>query len=73
MAKNYTEQAIKTAFGKNQFPSWADLESFLEERCIPRQRGGLREYLETLGGWVSTIPSPSFGKPRDAWRKTING
>ncbi|MBQ3803858.1 MAG: hypothetical protein II845_09205 [Oscillospiraceae bacterium] len=49
MAKNYTEQAIKTAFGKNQFPSWADLESFLEERCIPRQRRGLREYLETLG------------------------
>ena len=25
------------------------MESFLEERCIPRQRAGLREYLETLG------------------------
>ena len=48
-AENYTEQTVKTAFGKNPVPSWADLESFLEERCIPRQRAGLREYLETLG------------------------
>ena len=48
MAENYTEQSVKTAFGKNRFPSWADLESFLEERCIPRQRAGMREYLETL-------------------------
>lgn len=49
LAENYTAQAVKTAFGKNVLPSWADLESFLEERCIPRQRAGLREYLETLG------------------------
>ena len=49
LAENYTEQTVKTAFGKNRFPSWADLESFLEERCIPRQRAGLREYLEALG------------------------
>ena len=48
-AENYTEQAVKTAFGKNPVPSWADLELFLEERCIPRQRAGLREYLEALG------------------------
>ena len=49
LAENYTEQTVKTAFGKNRLPSWADLESFLEERCIPRQRAGLREYLEALG------------------------
>lgn len=49
LAENYTEQTVKTAFGKNRFPSWADLESFLEERCIPRQRAGLQEYLEALG------------------------
>ena len=41
-AENYTEQAVKTAFGKNSNPSWEDLELFLEERCIPRQRAGLR-------------------------------
>ncbi len=40
---------IKTAFGNNSFPSWEDFRHFLAERCIPRQRAGLREYLETLG------------------------
>lgn len=48
-AENYTDNLVKTAFGKNPFPSWADLESFIEERCIPHQRAGLREYLEALG------------------------
>ena len=48
-AENYTDNLVKTAFGKNSLPTWADLEAFLEERCIPRQRAGLREYLETLG------------------------
>lgn len=47
--ENYTQQIVKTAFGKNPVPSWADLELFMEERCIPRQRAGLREYLEALG------------------------
>ena len=47
--ENYTDNLVKTAFGKNSLPTWADLEAFLEERCIPRQRAGLREYLETLG------------------------
>lgn len=48
-AENYTDNFVKTAFGKNPFPSWIDLEAFIEERCIPRQRAGLREYLDTLG------------------------
>ena len=48
-AENYTDNLVKTAFGINTFPSWEDLEDFLEERCIPRQRAGLREYLEALG------------------------
>jgi len=48
-AENYTDNLVKTAFGKNSIPTWADLEAFLEERCIPRQRAGLREYLEALG------------------------
>lgn len=47
--ENYTDNLVKTAFGKTVLPTWADLESFLEERCIPRQRAGLREYLEALG------------------------
>lgn len=48
-AENYTGNLVKTAFGKNSLPSWTELEAFLEERCIPRQRAGLREYLEALG------------------------
>ena len=48
-AENYTDQLVKTAFGKNAHPSWEDFQAFLEERCIPKQRAGLREYLEALG------------------------
>ena len=49
MAENQAVSPIKTAFGNNPFPSWKDFQRFLEERCIPRQRAGLREYLEALG------------------------
>lgn len=48
-AENHTEQMVKTAFGKKRLPTWVDLMAFLEERCVPRQREGIREYLDTLG------------------------
>lgn len=47
--ENQDVPLLKTAFGNNPFPTWKDLMDFLEERCIPQQRAGLREYLETLG------------------------
>lgn len=47
--ENYTDRVIKTAFGNNLAPTWEDLQHFLEERCIPRARAGLREYLEAIG------------------------
>lgn len=47
--ENYTDNIVKTAFGKNKTPTWFDFENFLEERCVPRSRSGLREYLETIG------------------------
>lgn len=47
--RNHTDNLTKTAFGKKLTPSWDDLQQFLEERCIPRQRAGLREYLEAIG------------------------
>lgn len=40
---------IKTAFGNTAIPTWKDFQRFLEDRCIPRQRAGLRTYLEALG------------------------
>ena len=48
-AENCTDNPVKTAFGKNALPTWDDFTAFLEERCVPRQRAGLREYLEALG------------------------
>ena len=47
--ENLTDRLVKTAFGVNGAPSWQDFQSFLAERCIPRSRAGIREYLETLG------------------------
>lgn len=49
VVENQAVSPIKTAFGNNLFPDWKDFLYFLEDRCIPRQRAGLREYLETLG------------------------
>jgi hypothetical protein len=47
--ENYIDKLEKTAFGANETPSWNDLMGFLEERCIPCGRAGLREYLESIG------------------------
>lgn len=47
--ENYTSNFLRTAFGNNSAPTWEDFQIFLEERCIPRSRAGLREYLETIG------------------------
>lgn len=48
-ADNTTVQTVKTAFGRNEFPAWSDFEFFLAERCVPKARSGLREYLEAIG------------------------
>ena len=47
--ENHTRQLVKTAFGKKRLPTWEDLMAFLEERCVPRRREGIREYLDALG------------------------
>ena len=48
-AENFCADPVKTAFGRNTSPTWQDYEAFLAERCIPRSRAGLREYLEAIG------------------------
>lgn len=40
---------LNRAFGVNEVPTWDDFIMFLEDRCIPRQRDGLRYYLDELG------------------------
>jgi len=47
--KNVCNNPIKTAFGTNQNPTWAQYQEFLASRCIPKERAGLREYLEAIG------------------------
>lgn len=47
--ENYINDFIRTAFGNNLIPTWNDYEAFLEDRCIPKSRAGLREYLEAIG------------------------
>lgn len=49
VVENQAVSPVKTAFGNNVIPDWEDFQEFLSERCIPRQRSGLREYLEALG------------------------
>lgn len=46
---NFTDNPVKTAMGIKENPSWADLEEFIENRCIPRSRAGLQHYLDALG------------------------
>lgn len=47
--ENFVSNFLHTAFGNNMSPTWEDFQKFLEDRCIPRSRAGLREYLETIG------------------------
>ena len=49
VVENHINNPVKTAFGNNMNPTWLEFLSFLEERCVPRGRDGLREYLESLG------------------------
>ncbi len=47
--ENYVDDCIRTAFGNDPAPTWAAYEAFLEDRCIPSSRAGLREYLDAIG------------------------
>ena len=47
--ENLATDYLKLPFGNNPSPSWADYRHFLENRCIPKTRAGLQEYLETIG------------------------
>lgn len=46
---NLTENLVSRAFGIQEKPDWKDYEEFLESRCMPRTRFGIREELKNLG------------------------
>ena len=49
LIENHTDNPLYTAFGVNENPGWQDYQIFLEERCIPKSRAGLKEYLNAIG------------------------
>lgn len=46
---NLTDDMLSRAFGVKERPSWEDFEAFLESRCMPRTRYGIREELSYMG------------------------
>lgn len=46
---NESDLLLERAFGVNEKPDWNDFEEFLEDRCFPRTRFGLRELLAEYG------------------------
>lgn len=47
--QNETDEILHRAFGIKAKPTWKDFEEFLESRCFPRTREGLRFILDDLG------------------------
>ncbi|MCR4705619.1 MAG: helix-turn-helix domain-containing protein [Lachnospiraceae bacterium] len=47
--KNYTDDILFRAFGKNTEPTFTDYEEFIESRCFPRTRDKVKLELEHLG------------------------
>ena len=47
--KNYIDNPMMRAFGKNTEPSFEDYEEFLESRCFPRTRDKMKIELKRLG------------------------
>ena len=47
--ENHTNKIPLCAFGVVENPSWEDFQIFLEDRCLPRTRFGLKEILRDMG------------------------
>lgn len=47
--QNEVDDIFLTAFGVNGSPSWNDYEDFLKDRCIQKDRDGMKFYLKELG------------------------
>jgi putative transcriptional regulator len=46
--KNYTNNLIFRAFGRNEHPTFSDYENFLRSRCFPEERDKLKLMLKEL-------------------------
>lgn len=49
LIQNETDELLFRAFGVKEKPTWEDFEYFLEDRCVPRTRYGMKEILKDYG------------------------
>jgi transcriptional regulator with XRE-family HTH domain len=49
LVENLTDHPLYRAFGVKEKPDWNDFCDFLEERCVPRTRFGMKEILKDYG------------------------
>ena len=49
LIRNETDELLFRAFGVKEKPTWEDFEYFLEDRCVPRTRYGMKEILKDYG------------------------
>ena len=47
--KNFVDDSFRKPFGRNEHPTIKDFEDFLEDRCVPKERGDLKLYLKEIG------------------------
>lgn len=47
--KNFTNDIFLRAFGIDEHPTWAKYQDFLKDRCIPKTRYGIKNYLRDMG------------------------
>lgn len=45
---NLSDDMIQRAFGANETPKWEDFTDFLEDRCMPRTRYGIKQELKSM-------------------------
>lgn len=48
LIKNYTDNLVLRAFGKNEHPTYDDYEEFLKTRCFPEERDKMKLMLKEL-------------------------
>ncbi len=49
LIRNESDFLLERAFGMNNRPTWQDFNLFLEERCVPRGRFGIKKILSEYG------------------------
>ena len=69
---NFTDDLISRAFGSREKPSWQEYEQFLEDRCMPRTRYGIKKGTGTYGArQLRSISDCGDNKGARIWRRAM--